>query len=98
MGVSPVDFFILQSRCPLSPGAVRLTRDIPVRDHLVGQSGDAGVQDKEFEAEAGDDGDPDEVHTGRWVRWVMKTENGAGPRFMESRFCWDSSGMRDCVG
>jgi len=41
--------------CRFSHGAVRLTRGIPVRDHLVGEQRVRGERDEEGEDEAGDD-------------------------------------------
>ena len=62
--------------CKFSHGAVRLTRGIPVRDHLVGEHRVRGERDEEGEDEAGEDCQPDEVHAGRWVS--MGNEDGGG--------------------
>ena len=60
--------------CRFSHGAVRHTRSIPVRDHLVGEHRVPGERDEEGEDEACDDCDPDEVHTGSWAS--MGNEGG----------------------
>ncbi|MFA5269496.1 MAG: hypothetical protein WC379_16145 [Methanoregula sp.] len=53
--------------CRFSHGAVRHTRGIPVRDHLVGEHRVHGERDEEGEDEAGDDCDLEGVCAGRWV-------------------------------
>ena len=72
--------------CQFSPGAVRHTRGIPVRDHLVGEHRERGERDEEGEDEAGDDCDPDEVHAGSWVSRGNEDGGGVG------------AGIRDGVG
>jgi len=61
-----------------SHGAVRLTRGIPVRDHLIGEHRIGDERDEEGEDEAGDDCQPDEVHAGSWVSMGNEEWGGAG--------------------